>query len=94
MVNPDHCKLFKNGILTVNKWKEENPDECLDLRGIKIAYKNFRKINLSKVNLSESPFVFVDFSSSLLINCGFHETNLTHAKMNKVTVINSSHFLQ
>jgi hypothetical protein len=37
MANPEHVELVRQGAEAIAKWREENPDTKLDLRGAALA---------------------------------------------------------
>ena len=81
MANLEHLKILKQGVITWNKWREENPDEKIDLRnaslvGANLSRSDFGKVNLGGVNLTEA-----DLGETLLDNANFENADLRAARL-------------
>ena len=76
MANEKHLELIKQGVEAWNKWKEENPEEKVDLREA-----DLREADLKGANLSEADLFMVDLSEADL-----SEANLVGARLSKTNL--------
>ena len=81
MANLEHLKILKQGVSAWNKWREENPDEKIDLSnasliGANLSRSDFGKVNLGGVNLKEA-----DLGDTLLDNANFENSDLRAARL-------------
>ena len=52
MANDEHVAILKKGVAAWNKWRNENPNICPDLRGAKLIGMDLTDANLRRANLS------------------------------------------
>jgi uncharacterized protein YjbI with pentapeptide repeats len=61
MANQKQLEILKQGVEVWNRWREENPEEEIDLNEA-----DFRQTNLSEANLKEAKFWATDFKEAKL----------------------------
>ena len=92
MGNGKHYLLVKEGAQAVEKWRQENPGEQLDLTwtdlskvilsGLDLSHADLRWCNLSKVNLKGTDLSNANLSASNLSEAVMVGTKLCQAKLN------------
>ncbi|MBU4383003.1 MAG: toll/interleukin-1 receptor domain-containing protein [Proteobacteria bacterium] len=91
MANPEHLRIFKQGVKVWNRWRHSNWGEYLDLQGIRQENCNLAGVDFTRVNLKEASFtnsdlrmaffaesdlVGADLGASLLGGADFYCANL------------------
>lgn len=71
MANKEQLAILKQGVAAWNKWREENPDEKIDLRGAELEGLNLNEVNfydtdLRMANLKNCTIVCANFSECQL----------------------------
>ncbi|WP_420207856.1 pentapeptide repeat-containing protein [Candidatus Electronema sp. JC] len=71
MANKEQLAILKQGVAAWNKWREENPDAKIDLRGAKLdgldlSGANFRKADIRGANFRNAMLVGANFNESIL----------------------------
>lgn len=84
MANPKHVEILKQGVEVWNKWRKDNPNIKLDLRGTDLSAKFLNNINLSGTDLSETnmyeaSLAWSNFDGANLINSNLSEANFSLA---------------
>lgn len=54
MANPEHVRILNNGVITWNKWREDNPEEIPDLQWLEHRRANLYKVDFRKANLFQA----------------------------------------
>lgn len=96
MANPEHVEIVKQGAEILNQWRQENPDEKLDLRKANLRATNLRatnlsyadlrnadlkKANLSYTYLSHADLSYANLNSADLSYANLHSTDLSYASL-------------
>jgi uncharacterized protein YjbI with pentapeptide repeats len=71
MANRKQLAILKQGVAAWNKWREENPDAKINLRGAKLD-----ELDLSGVNFSKADIRGVSFKNAMLTRANFSESIL------------------
>lgn len=78
MANEEQLKRLLAGMEGWNKWREENPDIRIDLKGA-----DLRKANLSRADLNNAYFSQADLREANLSDANLKRTNLVEADLTK-----------
>ena len=62
MANEQHVELLKKGSEGWNAWRDQNPDEAVDLSGADLRGVKISKANLKGANLAEAKLQFANLS--------------------------------
>jgi len=86
MANEQHVALIKKGPEAWNQWREENPDESIDLseadlRGIVLAKVNLKGANLKQAKLQFSNLAGASMEGANLEQARLQEVNLQGAQL-------------
>jgi uncharacterized protein YjbI with pentapeptide repeats len=81
MTNPEHLKMLSQGVDTFNKWREENPDRKVDLKGANLIDANLIRANLSDANLNGANLSKADLSNAILVGTNFTEADFTDSRI-------------
>ena len=60
MANQEQLKILKSGVENWNRWREENPDEIIDLYDLNIREINLRGANLRGADLQWANLIETD----------------------------------
>ncbi len=83
MAVEEHVKRLQQGTSVWNAWREENPDETIDLSYAVLSYAKLSNYNLSKANLIGTYFIGTDLSNADLTETYLISANLSRAKLVK-----------
>ena len=88
MANMEHVQLAKKGRDTVAKWREEHPNEILDLNAAYMSYARMPQVNLSGADIRNSDLMGAmlqraDLSGCYLNPCHMYHANLKQANLTK-----------
>ncbi len=81
MANPEHMKILKQGVVTWNQWRKENPDVIPDLSETDLSWADLKNANLQIAKLSESNLFRVDLSFTDLTAANLSWTNLAETEL-------------
>jgi hypothetical protein len=92
MANPKQLKILKLGVEVWNKWREDNPDEIIDLSGVSLQEANLPGINLRNGGLWHSNLSLANLNGACLISANLlgahlYKTQLKHAEMQKSILV-------
>lgn len=92
MAQRDQLEILNKGVKVWNRWRKENPDEIIDLRGAnlleaKLPKINFRNAYLGHARLSYANLEQADLISADLIGVNFYKTRLKKAKMQNARLV-------
>lgn len=76
MANPEQLEILKQGVEVWNKWREENPDDKVDLSKADLSSANLFRANLREADLSEA-----DLTGAFLPDADLFRANLSDAKL-------------
>jgi uncharacterized protein YjbI with pentapeptide repeats len=83
VANPEHFVILKQGIDVWNKWRRENYEIRIDLRGTNLAGANLVEFDLSRVNLQESNLTRANLTDSSLRGSIMTDCNLKGANLSR-----------
>ena len=88
MANMEHVQLAKKGRDTVAKWREEHPNDVLDLNAAYMSYVRMPQVNLSGADIRNSDLMGAmlqraDLSGCYLNPCHIYHANLKQANLSK-----------
>ena len=91
MADKDQMAILYQGVEPWNKWRQENPDEILDLRdaelmnmnleNVNLAEADLKKANLSFTNFKNANFAFSNLDSAIFSFANFEGANFTAAHL-------------
>ena len=100
MANPEHVEIVKQGTEILSQWRQENPDEKLDLRKANLRAANLRATNLSyadlrnadlkKANLSYAYLSYADLSYANLNSADLSYANLNATDLSYASLISAN----
>jgi hypothetical protein len=67
MADNNQIAIISQGVEAWNKWREENPDVLIDLKGAKLMHMNLENANLAKADLKEANLSFTNFKNANLV---------------------------
>ena len=62
----NQISILSQGVEAWNKWREENPDVLIDLKGANLMHMDLEKANLTEAELEKANFSFANFKSANL----------------------------
>lgn len=88
MANPEHLKIFKQGVEVWNKWREENPRTIPDLSDMSVRdlHPTILGININKANFRKVDFKGADLYRSWLVEADFTSADLSNAILGEATL--------
>jgi len=86
MIDPEHLKIFKQGVRALNKWRKEHPKKRFnlfdaDLSGAYLSGADLYGANLSRANLSGANLREVNLHNADLSEANLSEANLHNADL-------------
>jgi Pentapeptide repeats (8 copies) len=87
MANPEHVEVVKQGAEAIRKWREENPNVRLDLRGASLEGTDLRGADLSEADLSEANLAEADLRGAWLYFTDLHGAELYRANLRGAELI-------
>ena len=83
MANPEHVAIVNAGKEALAAWREEHPDELLDLSGRKFENKDFSQFGFGKANFDFAILKEIVFDEVYFETCSF-----SNAQLNEVVFKN------
>ncbi len=90
MANEQHLELVKKGVEGWNAWREQNPDEPVDLSGADLRGAKISKANLKGANLKEAKLQFANLSGALLDGANMEKAKLQEANLQSAQMTNAN----
>jgi hypothetical protein len=81
MANKEQLSILKQGVDVWNKWRDNNPDEYIDLTEAEISNANLSRVDLGGVNLKGALLKGADLSDSNLGQADLSEADLSGANL-------------
>jgi uncharacterized protein YjbI with pentapeptide repeats len=81
MANLEHVQIVKQGTEAIRRWRENNPDAVLDLRGADLAKANLAKSNLANAKCCNATFVEANLKQANLSDADLSEADLRGAQL-------------
>ncbi len=83
MANRQHLSTLKQGAVSWNQWRKENPDIRPDLREASLAGTDLSNANLSSTNLSETDLSSANLRETSLLGANLNDANLRETQLSK-----------
>jgi len=83
MANEDHVRIVLAGTESIGKWKDENPNDILDLRNASLRRAELVRADLNKAILRGADLEWADLRWADLINADLTGCNLLRADFHK-----------
>ena len=81
MANMEHVQLVKRGRDVVARWREENPNQTLDLNAAYMSYARLPHVDLSGSDLRNSDLMGAGLQRANLSGCYLNPSHLYHANL-------------
>lgn len=81
MANMEHVQLVRRGRDVVARWREEHPNEVLDLNAAYLSYARMPQVNLSGADIRNSDLMGVMLQKANLSGCFLNPAHLYHANL-------------
>ena len=81
MANMEHVQLVRRGRDTVARWREEHPNETLDLNASYMSYVRAPQVNLSGADIRDSDLMGAMLQRANLSGCYLNPSHLYHANL-------------
>ena len=86
MANMEHVQLVKRGRDAVARWREENPNQMLDLNAAYLSYARMPQVNLSGADLRDSDLMGAMLPKANLTGCYLNPSHLYHANLTQANL--------
>jgi len=86
VANPEYVELLRQGVVSWNKWRKENPEVRLDLRGADLRQVDLREARLGWLNLDEADLREACLDAVNLNMSSLHNADLSYAQMGDVNL--------
>lgn len=81
MANPEQLERLKQGVEGWNKWREEHPDEPIDLSDAWLMEASLSRASLSHANLSHANLTEAELAGAELVGANLSEASLALADL-------------
>ena len=81
MANMEHVQLVRRGRDPVARWREENPNQMLDLNAAYLSYARMAQVNLSGADIRDSDLMGAMLQRANLAGCYLNPCHLYHANL-------------
>ena len=81
MANMEHVQLVRRGRDAVARWREENPNQMLDLNAAYLSYARMPQVNLSGADIRDSDLMGAMLQRANLAGCYLNTCHLYHANL-------------
>ncbi|MCX5812221.1 MAG: pentapeptide repeat-containing protein [Proteobacteria bacterium] len=83
MANEQQTTILLQGVEIWNKWREQNQDKQIDLRGVNLEKANLNDINFSHARLEGANLSFAQLEGADFTHANLRGANLSHAHLKK-----------
>jgi len=90
MANEQQVELIKKGPEAWNQWREQNPDESIDLSGADLRGTALSKANLKGANLKQAKLQFSNLAGALLGDANMEQARLQEANLQGAQLENAN----
>ena len=81
MANMEHVQLVRRGRDAVAQWREENPNQMLDLNAAYLSHARMPQVNLSGADIRDSDLMGAMLHRANLAGCYLNPCHLYHANL-------------
>ena len=81
MANMDHVQLVKRGRDVVARWREEHPNEILDLNAAFLSFARMPQVDLSGADIRNSDLMGAMLQKANLEGCSLNPCHMYHANL-------------
>lgn len=81
MANMEHVQLVKKGRDTVARWRDEHPNDVLDLNAAYLSYARMPQVNLSGADIRNSDLMGAMLQRANLTGCFLNPCHMYHANL-------------
>ncbi len=81
MANPEHLKILKQGVEAWNRWREEKPDQSIDLSGADLREAKLKGAELWSAKLVEADLSGADLRRAILEGAELRGANFVDADL-------------
>ena len=81
MANMEHVQLARKGRDVVARWREEHPNEILDLNAAYLSYARMPQVNLSGADIRNSDLMGAMLQKANLSGCYLNPCHMYHANL-------------
>ena len=81
MANMEHVQLVRKGRDVVARWREEHPNEVLDLNAAYLSYARMPQVNLSGADIRNSDLMGAMLQRANLSGCYLNPCHMYHANL-------------
>jgi uncharacterized protein YjbI with pentapeptide repeats len=92
MANEEHVAQLRNGVLSWNAWRKQNPDIHPDLREANLRGKRLRRANLSETCLDGADLREAELIKANLIKADLFRAQLRGAELREAKLIEANLF--
>ena len=86
MANMEHVQLARRGRDTVARWRENNPNEILDLNAAYMSYVRMPQVNISGADLRNADLMGAVMQRANLSGCHMNPCHLYHANLREADI--------
>ena len=86
MANMEHVQLVKRGRDTVARWREQNPNDILDLNAAYMSYVRMPQVNISGADLRNADLMGAVLQRANLSGCHLNPCHLYHANLRQADI--------
>lgn len=86
MANQEQLEILKQGVEVWNQWREEHPDEKIELRGVDLTGALLQGADLHEANLSRTNLIGARLFGANLRNANLLGANLVQAELNNADI--------
>jgi uncharacterized protein YjbI with pentapeptide repeats len=90
VANEKQLSILKQGVNVWNKWREENPDNKIDLSYADLKGTHLHSANLSSAGLSSANLSSADLDSANLISADLSSANLDSANLDRANLFRAN----
>jgi len=66
MADEKHLTILSKGVAVWNRWREENPDVLIDLKGANLTHENLENVNLANADMKNANLSFAHLKNANL----------------------------
>ncbi len=86
MANMEHVQIVRRGRDVVARWRENNPNDILDLNAAYMSYVRMPQVNISGADLRDSDLMGAVLQRANLSGCHMNPCHLYHANLREADI--------